>query len=103
MFVQLFKFAGQIVNGALLELAHTNPAIAVVNHLGFDADGFDLFTDDGDREGAVFVLAVDGEQDLGTGLATHTLDRLVQRQAFHGGVVHFGDQVARLQASAVRG
>ena len=101
MLVKLFQFASQVIHGAFLELADANPAITVLNHFGFDADGFDLFTDDGDREGTVFVLAVNREQDLGTGFATHTLDGFVQGQAFHGGVVNLGDQVARLQARTV--
>ncbi|OIQ79517.1 hypothetical protein GALL_387510 [mine drainage metagenome] len=62
----------------------------------------DFLARDGDVEGAVLALAQDGERDLGARLAAHELDRLVQRQALHGGVVDAGDEVAGLDAG-VRG
>ena len=71
-------------------------------HLAAHRLGADLLARDGDREGAVLVLAEDRQGDLGVGLAAHALDGIVERQALDGGVVDLGDQVVGLEAGAKR-
>ena len=103
LLVKLFEFAGQVIDRAFLELADAYPTKAVFDHLALDADGLDFFADDGDGEGAVFVLAEHGQNNLGAGFTAHALDRFVERHAFDHGIVDFRDQVSRLEAGAVGG
>ena len=99
-FVDLFD---KVFHRAFLKHAHPHPAVAGLDELAAHRLLLDLFTDDGHREGAVFILAVNREDHLGGGLATHAFHGLVQAQAFDGGVVDLGDQVVGLDASAKGG
>jgi hypothetical protein len=99
----LFELAGEVVHGAFLELRHAQPAIAGLDHLGLDALRLDFFAGDGDREGAVLVLAEDTQRDLGVGLPAHALDRIVDAQSLDRRVVNFGDQIVGFQTGAERG
>ena len=103
MFEHFFDLAGEVFDGAFLELGHADPAVAGFDQFGLDRLGFDFFADDGDREGAVFVFAEDCEHHFGFGLAAHALDRFAERQAFERGVVYFGDQVIGFEACTVGG
>ena len=103
LLVQVLQLVDEILDGAILELADTQPRVARLDHLGADALGADLLADDVDREGAPLALAEDGQHDLGVRLAAHALDGLVDRQALDQRVVDLGDEVAALQAGAKRG
>ena len=94
MFVNFFQLAGEVLDGALLELGQADPAIAGLDHASLHAHRLDLLAGDGDREAAVFGLAQNHQQHFGVGLASHALDRVVEGEALDGGVVNPGDQVA---------
>ena len=100
LLVDFFDLAHKVVHRAFLELAQANPGVAGLDDLALDGLGLDFFTGDGDGEAAAFILAQDVQAHLGVGLATHALDRVVERQTLDGGVVNLGNQVAGLEASA---
>ena len=102
LLVDVFDLFDEVVDRAFLKLRQSNPGIARLHHLAAHRLGLDFFTRDGDREGPAFVFAENGQCNFGVRLAAHALDRFVERQAAHRGVVDFGDQVVGLQAGAER-
>src|SRR6185369_6011928 len=90
-------------DGVVLELAHAQPRIARLDHLGAHALNADLLARDAHGEAAVLGLAIDLQQHLGIGLAAHALDGLIHRQTLDVAVVDLGDEVAALEAGAEGG
>jgi hypothetical protein len=100
--IQGLGFHAQFVEGIFLELAHAQPCVTGLDHLGLDALDHDLLAQHRQHPGLVFAAAGNGERDLAAGLATHALDRLVKRHIAHRDVIDTRDQVARLDAGLVR-
>ena len=86
-----------------LEGSDAQVAVLVVDTLGFHALDFDDFPRQREFDRLCFALADDGQLDLGLGFATHALDCIVQAHALDQFVVKLEDQIAGLDASAVRG
>jgi hypothetical protein len=78
LLVDLLELGHEVVDRAFLELAQANPGVAGLDHLAANRLGANFFARDGDREGAVFVLAEDRQHDLGLGFAAHLLDGVVK-------------------------
>jgi hypothetical protein len=100
--VDLFDLADEVVDRAILELAHPHPGVAGLDDLAAHALDADFLARDRDRERAALGLAEDRQHDLGVGLATHPLDGLVHAQAPDRRLVDSGDEVAGLDARAER-
>ena len=75
----------------LLELDHSQVAVARLDHLGLDALHLDDFAIQNHDQGFALALARDRGY-LGIGFATHSLDCIAQTHAFDRGVVELDDQ-----------
>jgi hypothetical protein len=102
LLVDVLELLREVLDGAVLELAHAQPRIARLDDLRAHALGADLLAHDRDREAAALALAEHHQHDLGVGLAAHLLHGLVDRQALDQRVVDLRDQVAALHAGAER-
>ena len=101
--VHVLQRLGEILGGAVLELAHTDVADAGLDRLRADALDVDFLAREAEREGHLDVLAHDRQHDHRARLAAHLLDGLGERDAAGGEIVDLDDEVAGLDAGAERG
>ena len=102
MLVQTLDRLGEILAGALLELANADVAVAGLEHLGLHALDDDFLARQGEGQCGIEFLAGNGEHYLRSGLAAHFLHGIGERHAAGRDVVDLDDQVARLDPGAER-
>ncbi len=107
---QQFAFCGQFVEGlhhffagAALELRNPNVPVTLFQRAVANARHLNHFTNDRHLLRLRDAFAQNRQLDFTAGLATHRLDRLAERHAFHRFVVELDDQVARLDAGSLGG
>ena len=100
---QVADFLGKVFHRAFLELGDTHPSIVGLDHFHAHRLRADFCPRDGDGEGAAFVFAPNGQNNLRIGLAAHALHGIGNCHAAHGLVVDARDHVACLEAGFVGG
>ena len=103
MFVDGVDTVDKIFDGTLLKLAQAHPGVARLNDFATHRLCPNLFTDDGDLEGAAFVFAENSQHNFTFGLATHSFHGFIQAQAFNCRVVNSGNEVVGLETRTVSG
>src|SRR5262249_48616616 len=98
--LQLFELLVEALAGLGLELGNADVAVAGFKHLAAHTGELDQLALEFEHQRLGNAFTYDRQRNLGAGIALHTADRVVDRQALHRRLIDLDDQVTGLDAGA---